>query len=91
MKFQFNIDLTNKDYVDFNIFWQTKSRYGKKILTTLRIFLLVLCFIPTLSVVLDMGFSAESIIPGILWIIIIQLLLVPFFKLIAKIQIKALI
>lgn len=91
MKFQFNIDLTDKDYVDFNIFWQTKSRYGKKILTTLRIFLLVLCFIPTLSVVLDMGFSAESIIPGILWIIIIQLLLVPFFKLIAKIQIKTLI
>ncbi len=29
MKFQFNIDLTDKDYVDFNIFWQTKSRYGK--------------------------------------------------------------
>lgn len=43
MKFQFYIDLTDKDYVDFNIFWQTKSRYGKKILTTLRIFLLVLC------------------------------------------------
>lgn len=38
MEFRFNIDLTDKDYTDFNIFWQTKSRYGKKILTTLRIF-----------------------------------------------------
>ena len=74
MKFQFNIDLTDKDYTDFNVFWQTKSRYGKKMLLTLRIFLLLLCFVPTLSAVLDMGFSAESVIPGILWIIIIQLL-----------------
>lgn len=91
MKFQFNIDLTDKDYTDFNVFWQTKSRYGKKMLITLRIFLLLLCFVPTLSAVLDMGFSAESVIPGILWIIIIQLLVVPFFKLTAKIYIKILI
>ena len=53
--------------------------------------MLVLCFIPTLSVVLDMGFSAESIISGILLIIIPQLILMPFLKLAAKIQIKALI
>ena len=91
MKFQFNIDLTDKDYVDFNIFWQTRSRYGKKTLIKFRIFMLVLCFLPTLSVVLDTGFSAESIIPGILWVILIQLLLVSFFKLIAKIYIKTLI
>ena len=91
MRFQFNIDLTDKDYINFNIFWQTKSRYGKKILITLRIFLLVLCFIPTLSGVLDMGISAESIIPGILLLIIVQLLLVPFFKLATKINIKILI
>ncbi len=51
----------------------------------------ILCCIPTLSVVLDMGFSAESIIPGILWVIIIQLLLVSIFKLITKIYIKTLI
>lgn len=91
MKFQFNIDLTNKEYFDFNIFWQTKSRYGKKMLIIYRIILLVLLSLPTLSAIRDIGFSAESIIPGISWIIIIQLLLVPFFKLIAKIQIKALI
>ena len=91
MKFQFNIDLTDKDYTDFNVFWQTKSRYGKKMLLTLRIFLLLLCFVPTLSAVLDMGFSAESVIPGILWVILIQLLVVPFFKLTAKIYIKILI
>ena len=32
MKFQFNIDLTDKDYVDFNIFWQTKSLTRYKII-----------------------------------------------------------
>lgn len=91
MEFQFNTDLTDKDYIDFNIFWQTKSRYGKKMLIKLRIYLLILCFVPALLGMFDMGFSAESIIPGILLAIIIQLLLIPFFKLIAKIQIKALI
>ena len=53
--------------------------------------MLVLCFVPTLSAIRDIGFSAESIISGILLIIIPQLLVVPFFKLAAKIQIKALI
>ena len=89
MKFQFNIDLTDKDYTDFNVFWQTKSRYGKKMLIIFRIILLIP--ISTLSAVLDIGLSAESIISGILLLIIPQLLVIPFFKLIAKIQIKALI
>ena len=91
MEFQFNIDLTDKDYIDFNIFWQTKSRYGKKMLIVFRIILLVLLSAPTLSAIHDIGFSVESIISGILLLIIPQLLLIPFFKLIAKIQIKALI
>lgn len=91
MEFQFNIDLTAKDYIDFNIFWQTKSRYGKKMLIIFRIILLVLLSLPTLSAIRDIGFSAESIISGILLIIIPQLILMPFLKLAAKIQIKALI
>lgn len=91
MEFRFNIDLTDKDYVDFNIFWQTKSRYGKKMLIIFRIILLILLSLPTLSAIRDIGFSAESIISGILLIIIPQLILMPFLKLAAKIQIKALI
>ena len=43
-------------------------------LITLRIFLLLLCFVPTLSAVLDIGLSAESIISGTLLLIIPQLL-----------------
>ena len=43
-------------------------------LLTLRIFLLLLCLLTTLSAVLDMGFSAESIISGTLLLIIPQLL-----------------
>ena len=60
-------------------------------LLTLRIFLLLLCLLTTLSVVLDMGFSAESIISGTLLLIIPQLLVVPIFKLTVKIYIKILI
>ena len=63
MKFQFNIDLTDKDYTDFNVFCAAAS----------------------------VGFSAESIISGALLLIIPQLILMPFLKLAAKIQIKALI
>lgn len=74
MKFQFNIDLTNKEYFDFNIFWQTRSRYGKKMLIIYRIILLVLLSLPTLSAIRDIGFSAESIISGTLLLIIPQLL-----------------
>ena len=43
-------------------------------LLTLRIFLLLLCLLTTLSAVRDMGFSAESIISGTLLLIIPQLL-----------------
>lgn len=48
MKFQFNIDLTDKDYTDFNVFWQTRSRYGKKMLIIFRIILLIPLSLPTL-------------------------------------------
>lgn len=48
MKFQFNIDLTDKDYTDFNVFWQTRSRYGKKMLIISRIILLIPISLPTL-------------------------------------------
>lgn len=60
-------------------------------LLTLRIFLLLLCLLTTLSAVLDIGLSAESIISGSLLLIIPQLLVVPFFKLTVKIYIKILI
>lgn len=56
-----------------------------------RIILLIPLSLPTLSAIRDIGFSAESIISGILLIIIPQLILMPFLKLAAKIQIKALI
>ena len=91
MEFQFNIDLTDKDYIDFNIFWQTRSRYGKKMLIIFRIILLVLCVVPMLPAIRDIGFSAESIISEIILLIIPQLILMPLFKLTAKIQIKTLI
>ena len=50
MKFQFNIDLTDKDYVDFNVFWQTRSRCGRKMLIIFRIILLKLILIKTILI-----------------------------------------
>ena len=37
MKFQFNVHINDQDYVDCNVFYQTKSPYGKKQFRTLMI------------------------------------------------------
>lgn len=42
MNYKFNVTLTDKDYLDFNIFWMIKSPYGKKQMTKLRLVLIAL-------------------------------------------------
>ena len=93
MRFQFDIDLTDKDYNDFNIFWQTKSYYGKKMILFTRILVSVLCIIMILVAVIGGDFSGDAILeflPGILMLTIMQLLISPFFKAATKLQSKAL-
>ena len=40
--FKFNVNITDNDYLDYNVFWMTRSHYGKKQITKLRIFIAVL-------------------------------------------------
>ena len=49
MLFKFNVTLSDKDYLDYNIFWMTKSHYGKKSMIGARnLFLIVAVMISLL-------------------------------------------
>ena len=37
MLFQFIINLTDEDYLDYNVFWNLKSAYGKKTAILIRV------------------------------------------------------
>lgn len=52
MKYTFNVTLTDKDYLDFNIFWMIKSPYGKKNILKLRLGFVVLFGLGILAVLL---------------------------------------
>ena len=42
MKFQFNVNTNDQDYLDYNKFWMLRSHYGKKQMTTFRIIFAVI-------------------------------------------------
>lgn len=42
MKFQFNVNVNDQDYLDYNTFWMIRSPYGKKQIKTFRITITVL-------------------------------------------------
>ena len=42
MKFQFNVNTCDQDYLDYNKFWMLRSHYGKKQMTTFRIVIAVI-------------------------------------------------
>lgn len=93
MKFVFNVNMTDKDYLDYNVFWMTRSAYGKGQLWGLRIFLVIAGIIPLGMRLWHSGFSVESvlgIIPIAVVLILAQLLLAPLFKLFLRGQLKAL-
>ena len=58
----FNINLSDKDYLDYNIFWMLKSPYGKKQITSSRIMMTVLFGIVALIALFVAGFSTASLI-----------------------------
>lgn len=43
MKFRFNVNLSEQDYLDFNLFLNLKSHYGKGQMKTIRILLAIMC------------------------------------------------
>lgn len=93
MKFQFHINLTDRDYLNYNIFWMTKSPYGKKQMMKFRIVITV-CFALLCLLSLYVGkFSGKAfigIIPYLILLGLFQLLLKPSFVRSFKASMKSL-
>lgn len=79
MKFQFNVNLSEQDYLDYNMFWMIKSPYGKKQFITLRIISsIIICVI--FFVILFWGGILDNVFIGISILIIFLILHQLFFK-----------
>lgn len=93
MLFQFNVNMTDKEYLDYNVFWLTRSPYGKKQMKSGRITIGALYIAFILITLLAGNFSAESFlstIPLVILLVLFQLLLKRFLAWSLKGQIKTL-
>jgi len=97
MKYQFNVNISEKDYIDFNKFHMFKSPYGRKLLASFRIILIIFVFIYTFLSLYGRYQAGESFydsIIGVLPILIITiamlLLLRPLFSRSIKLILKIL-
>lgn len=93
MKFQFNVQLNDNHYLDYNVFWMTRSPYGKKQFIPLRILPIVIFTIYASISLIGGGFSAENILallPMAILFSLYEIFLVKFFILILKLQMKSL-
>ncbi len=92
MKFRFDVNLNDNDYLDFNRFWMIKSPYGKKQLRSFRIILSVLYCLLVFLLLYNSGFTAESFIGSVPVVIILVLSVVFWPKCLSwslKLQIKS--
>ncbi len=93
MLFKFNVNLSDKDYLNFNIFCAVKSYYGKKQITRLRIIIsLFFCAFEVLTLIQE-GFSADAfmmLIPFLLALVLVQALIKPIHIWTVKLHIKSL-
>ena len=93
MRFNFHITLNDNDYINYNMFWATKSTYGKKQMLSLRIMMAILFVFTSFFSLYGGGFSATAwigIIPYIVMFVLFQLLMNYFFTLILKSHVKSL-
>ena len=82
MHFKFNVNLDDKDYFDYNVFWTIKSHYGKKQMLKFRIAITVFFGIICLIFLYGGGFSANAfigVIPYLIVFVLVQLLFNSFF------------
>ena len=91
MKFEFDITLTDQDYLDFNLFHAFESPYRMKTIRNTRILLLIICGIGMLISLRGynfelFGFFAQ--IPLVIFAVVLQLLLKPYFVFFIKYNIK---
>lgn len=92
MLFKFNVNTTDEDYLDYNIFWMTKSHYGKKSMVGARNIFLIIAVVISLLIFVKDGFSlhtAITIIPYLIAIALLAILYKPFCIWLLKVQIKS--
>lgn len=93
MHFKFHINVTDKDYLDYNIFWMLKSPYGKKQMMQYRVIFALLVGAMSLISLWGGGFTKDAflgVIPYFILLAIFQIGLGPFFVWILKGNMKAL-
>ena len=93
MKFQFNVNTCDQDYLDYNKFWMLRSHYGKKQMTTFRVILAVIFGVSILVLMYGGNFTFSSfvgIIPMAILLVLFELLLSPLFVLFLKSHLKSL-
>ena len=92
MNFIFHVNISENDYLDYNIFWQLKSPYGKNQILFFRIFLAVIVLAGAF-ISLRGNYSIDSFLgvtPILLVGIIFELLLNRLFYHVLKSHIKGL-
>ena len=78
MQYKFCVHLTDKDYLDYNVFWSLKSPYGKKQILQLRAMIAGMFALLSLLVLFKEDFSSAGfikIIPLVVLLVLSQLLL----------------
>ena len=87
MRFLFNTQITEQDYLDFNIFVATVSPYGKKQIIELRIFTLIAFGIASLVAVI--GGSFFVLVPYAIVCAALQLAIKPGYGWLLKRQMRS--
>ena len=93
MKFQFNVNTTDKDYFDYNKFWMLRSHYGKKQMMGFRIVIAVIFGVYIFISLYGGNFTVDSfisVIPMAILLIIFELLFSSLFVFFLKGHLKSL-
>jgi len=93
MNFQFKVNINDQDYLDYNMFYITRSPYGKKLSNAVRIIATALFAITILIYLYSGNFTVESflcIMPMLIILLITQIFFIKFYSWSLKSHIKSL-
>ncbi len=93
MQFQFNVNLSENDYYEYNKFMMLRSYYGKKRINTMRSIIAVICALGVVFMLFRYGSTFTAFIgatPMIILFILSQLLLKPYYILLLKLSLNKL-
>lgn len=89
--YKFEVNMSEKDYLDYNMFWLTKSHYGKGQIFALRVAFLVVFVVNIIAVLIGEGAMFDKIIrliPFAIVVLLFEIFMVKLFALFFKSHIK---